>query len=332
MLKVEPGYVDHQYLATANDYFNQIKNHSYRLMNITPDAHVLDIGCGSGIDTHKLANLDTPPRSIIGVDHDPDMIAVAQETAHSMDYYQIEYFTASAYQLPFANNRFNAVRCERVFMHLENPELALAEAIRITAPGGHIVIVDTDWGSLSTHNTCPSTEFRLKQFSAEKILKNGYSGRQLKSLFSELMVIPTKEHDNSTKVAASSNFSLSLSTSITQNTFNQHPSEQTTPTQDKIENQTSSDLSDHHKISSLACTKTLFNLQLFTHAVVVNDYDTWKYLTQSDMIEEAAVNNGILSRQELNQWRTNLQVLQEKNQFFSTISVTTAHAQKAFDT
>jgi SAM-dependent methyltransferase len=54
-----------------------------------------------------------------------------------------------AHHLPFRADSFGGTRADRVFQHLADPAGALDEMIRVTAPGGRVVIVDPDQASLA---------------------------------------------------------------------------------------------------------------------------------------------------------------------------------------
>ncbi len=179
------GYVDSDYLTAARDLFAPVKQRSYELMGDLDSKHILDIGCGPGLDTVAMARLVGSQGRVEGIDHDPAMIEQAQSLANANQVNNtVQHQVASASQLPFANDHFDAVRSERLFMHLAQAENALAEAARVTKPGGRLVVVDTDWGSLSTNTGADEIERRLVKFRAESYLANGYSGRRLYGLFS----------------------------------------------------------------------------------------------------------------------------------------------------
>lgn len=181
------GYVDSDYLNAARDLFAPVKQRSYELMGNIANKHVLDIGCGPGLDTVAMSKLVGKKGRVEGLDYDPEMVREAESLAianHVSD--RVRHHVASATQLPFADNYFDAVRSERLFMHLTEVECALVEAARVTKPGGRVVVIDTDWGSLSTNTGADDIERRLVQFRAETFLANGYSGRRLFGLFSAL--------------------------------------------------------------------------------------------------------------------------------------------------
>jgi len=80
-------------------------------------------------------------------------------------------------------NVFDSCRSERLFQHLVEPERALSEMIRVTKPGGWIVVVDTDWGTLSADTPEPDIACRLWHFMVTNFYNNGYSGRKLYRMF-----------------------------------------------------------------------------------------------------------------------------------------------------
>jgi ubiquinone/menaquinone biosynthesis C-methylase UbiE len=85
---------------------------------------VLDVGCGEGVVTDELAAL-LPGARVTGVDV-PDP-ALAAEWALR----KAEYVAGNAYELPFENSEFDLVSAIEVFEHLERPEAALAELVRV---------------------------------------------------------------------------------------------------------------------------------------------------------------------------------------------------------
>ena len=76
------------------------------------------------------------------------MIAEAQRRAEGCGL-PVEYRIGDAGRLDFTDNEFDGCRAERVFQHLPDPAQALAELVRVTRPGGRIVIgPDPDWETL----------------------------------------------------------------------------------------------------------------------------------------------------------------------------------------
>ena len=180
------GYVDPEFLRVTGNLLKHIKQRSYERMHIEPGHKMLDLGCGPGTDTIPLASWVGANGLVIGADYDEAMIAEAGQRAEQagVDTW-VRHQCVDAVSLPFATDYFDSCRSERLFQHLHHPELALSEMIRVTKPGGWVVVLDTDWGSLSTDSDDTDIERRLARFLAESFLYNGYSGRKLSRLFKQ---------------------------------------------------------------------------------------------------------------------------------------------------
>ncbi|MBK1722470.1 methyltransferase domain-containing protein [Thiocystis violacea] len=180
------GYVDAEYLKAAAQLLLPTKTRSYSLMRLEQGSQALDVGCGIGIDTLAIAEAMGPEGSVLGVDADASMVATANERAEQAGLAdRVSHRVGNACTLPLESLSVDACRSERLFMHLTDPALALGEMIRVTRQGGWVVVVDPDWGALSIDTTQTDTERKLVRFHAERLLTNGYSGRQLFRLFAE---------------------------------------------------------------------------------------------------------------------------------------------------
>lgn len=178
--------INARYLRESAVILEQVKERSYRLMNVGPDQRLLDVGCGPGVDTVALARLVGRNGSVIGIDADPDMIAEAERFARESGVAATtDHLEADCRQLPFPADHFDGVRAERLFQVLPAsipPAEVLAEIIRVTRPGGTIVLVDTDWAGASVDFPDRDLENRLLHFFCEECRPNGVAGRAFYSL------------------------------------------------------------------------------------------------------------------------------------------------------
>lgn len=154
-----------------------------RLM-IQPGQRVLDVGCGIGHEALRLAEVVGQEGHVIGIDKSDMMIAEAQRRAASSGL-PIEFRVGDAHQLDFADNSFDAIRAERVFMYLADPEQALREMVRVTRPGGRITIFDFDNDGMLV--ATPNAKLgqitrRLVAFNSDS-LPSGPIGMRLPGLF-----------------------------------------------------------------------------------------------------------------------------------------------------
>lgn len=115
----------------------ELRKRSYELLDAHSGDTVIDVGCGTGKVVSELADHEL---TVIGVDVSQQMISVAGRRFPSCD-----FRTADAEVLPFQDGAVTHYRAERLYQHLKNPARALAEAKRVLAPGGRIVLLDQDY-------------------------------------------------------------------------------------------------------------------------------------------------------------------------------------------
>jgi ubiquinone/menaquinone biosynthesis C-methylase UbiE len=140
-----------------------------------------DIGCGTGEDARLLAATVGPQGSVIGIDPSTTMLGVARARTIRRDL-PLEFRVGDATALPLADGDVDGCRCERVFQHLDDPERALAEMVRVTRRGGRVVVVDTDWGMHALHGADPGLTAKVLDVWFT-FVRNGTSGRRLTSQF-----------------------------------------------------------------------------------------------------------------------------------------------------
>jgi ubiquinone/menaquinone biosynthesis C-methylase UbiE len=96
---------------------------------------LLDVGCGEGVITQRLARRLAPGR-VVGIDLEDARLRAEWERHGAPN---LEYRVADAERLPFADGEFGTAIALEVLEHLPEPEPAVAEMARVAA-GGHLVV------------------------------------------------------------------------------------------------------------------------------------------------------------------------------------------------
>jgi ubiquinone/menaquinone biosynthesis C-methylase UbiE len=117
----------------------------------TPNAPILDAGCGTGLNLRHL------PEGSTGIDINPRNIALLRQRLpnHTVVEGDVE-------ALPFADASFGTVLCTEVIEHIPDPSAALAEYRRVLQPGGVLIgsvpARSAIWKLRFLSSTCPHSE------------------------------------------------------------------------------------------------------------------------------------------------------------------------------
>ena len=99
------------------------------------DERAVDVGTGAGTLALALAPL---VREVVGVDLVPELLERARANAPA----NVTFVEGDATSLPLESGSFDLSCTRRTLHHIARPELAVAELVRVTAPGGHVFVDD----------------------------------------------------------------------------------------------------------------------------------------------------------------------------------------------
>jgi SAM-dependent methyltransferase len=106
-----------------------------RSAGISPGMRVLDLGCGAGDVSMLAAEFVGASGSIVGIDRNPDVIAVARERAEAAGLHHVGFEVASLDNFS-APEPFDAVIGRFVLIHQDDPANFLGAAAGLLRPGG----------------------------------------------------------------------------------------------------------------------------------------------------------------------------------------------------
>ncbi|MEW6777431.1 MAG: methyltransferase domain-containing protein, partial [Bdellovibrionota bacterium] len=113
--------------------------------NVTPEASILDLGCGAGHFALRLGE-EVPGSHVTGADPSSQMIRRALGTRGDFRYVSVRFVLAPAEELPFSNGSFDAVVSLVSIKHWKDRKAGLAEASRVLRPGGKLYVAEIDPG------------------------------------------------------------------------------------------------------------------------------------------------------------------------------------------
>ncbi len=105
---------------------------------------VLDLACGTGT-LAVLLKRNAPQAEIIGIDGDPQILALAKEKAQAGNF-EVQFDEGMSFALPYRDESFDHVVSSLFFHHLtrKNKLKTLREVWRVLKPNGEFHVAD--WG------------------------------------------------------------------------------------------------------------------------------------------------------------------------------------------
>ncbi|HEY6492017.1 MAG TPA: methyltransferase domain-containing protein [Trebonia sp.] len=149
-------------------------------LDIRDGTRLLDAGCGLGEETRELARLAGPNGQVTGIDLSEALVAEARRRDHGTG---TRYAVGDIAALGVPDGSFDAVRSERVVQHVPDPDAAIAELVRVTAPGGRVCVIDTDWDSFLLDGVPTAYIDLFKGLARDKGLALKPTGRLLRGQF-----------------------------------------------------------------------------------------------------------------------------------------------------
>lgn len=120
------------------DHHSDITDQTIDVMDLRPDDRVLDLGCGTGWASRRLARIVTSGE-VVGIDVADEMLRRAEQTSKGIE--NVRYVWGSAENIPAENNTFTKVLSVESFYYYADQGRALDELHRVLAPGGKLFIL-----------------------------------------------------------------------------------------------------------------------------------------------------------------------------------------------
>jgi arsenite methyltransferase len=109
---------------------------------LAPGEHVLDVGCGGGLDSLVAAMAVQPGGDVVGVDMTPEMIERANEASAMLPAAHVRFELTNAERLPFADGSFDVALSNGCLNLSPRKRELLGEVHRVLRPGGRLALCD----------------------------------------------------------------------------------------------------------------------------------------------------------------------------------------------
>ena len=110
----------------------------------------VDLGCGLGFDSARMASLVAPQGCAIGVDASATLLRSAR--SNSTFAQPLDFLQADIQNLPFADEQLDFCKVDRTLQHVESPSAVLREMFRTLRPGGTVACAEPDWDTFTINH------------------------------------------------------------------------------------------------------------------------------------------------------------------------------------
>ena len=122
------------------DHHSDITDQTLALMDLQPADRVLDLGCGTGWASRRMAKM-VPRGEVTGIDVSDEMLRRAEQASSISGTGNVRYVWGSAEHIPAEDNSFDKVLSVESFYYYADQGKALDELRRVMAPGARLFIL-----------------------------------------------------------------------------------------------------------------------------------------------------------------------------------------------
>ena len=122
------------------------EQHLFDRYALSGELRILDLGCGTGEITRRLAER-YPQATLIGIDILESNLALARRDSAALGA-RIRFVQGDAFALDLADATFDLVVCRHMSQAVPDFPLVLAEITRVLKPGGWLHLLSEDYGML----------------------------------------------------------------------------------------------------------------------------------------------------------------------------------------
>lgn len=161
-----------EHLDEGDYYSNEMINVKYETpQKYCKDKDVLDLGCGTGYFTYKLA---TYAKMIIGVDFAEKLLEKANKKGKDFKNCNILLIQGDITKIPLKEDRFEVVYCYATLYYVEDVESTLIEMNRVLRRGGMAIFELGNKYSINTLLVMNSDviSYHISPLKMQKIIKN----------------------------------------------------------------------------------------------------------------------------------------------------------------
>lgn len=165
--------------AQLDDLLRGVREKILQRMNILRGARLLDVGCGVGTAVLEIADHVGGQGRFIGIDTTEARVAEAARRIGARN--SVLFCRGDAYNLPFRDGAFTAVRIDRVLQIIDRREAVLSEMMRVCAPGGCLVASDIDLETTAIYSRNRPLTRKVSKLVSESVVYPA-TARELPSL------------------------------------------------------------------------------------------------------------------------------------------------------
>jgi ubiquinone/menaquinone biosynthesis C-methylase UbiE len=131
----------------------------------------LDVGCGSGDVTLKMATLVGAEGSVVGVDRDQSILQLASQEAERQGL-PVTFRRSNIEELA-EESAYDLVFARYLLSHLPRPQRAVELMVRAVRPGGHLVLEDVFFPGHIYYPANAAFDRYLELYQAVAVVKEG---------------------------------------------------------------------------------------------------------------------------------------------------------------